>query len=604
MPLRRLCLVIVASLSVHVQAASAWTWPVDGPVLRPFVLGDDPYAGGQHRGVDVGASEAGDVAAPAAGTVSFAGTVPQGGRTVTIQTADGYSVTLLHLGPVAVRRGDAVVEGATVATIGPSGVIEWNTPYVHLGVRVTDDPNGYLDPLLFLPPRSDAPTVADETAPPTGVEATPVAPAPVAVASPVESDPTTPEPTVDIPTSGEPTFGDPPLADTLPAAEPAPVEASPSPAPTAEDVSGTEPAAMDAPEADVTLVGSPAAEPTAVETSPPAEPTTLQPPADGRPVSAEPVQAPAVPAVAPVRPPIRIRPVRPPALEPVPTVPGAPQADAPVQPASAASVAAQREPDSASLTSAAPAADAAPAVDGSEDTAADPVGEAPTATPAVSSARSTRDLIGAAAVAAVAAETRGRLFEESGGGPLSPLGRWRIGGPTPSAPPYEAGRRAHFSARTATVSGDAPGVAPLHVAEVVRVIVARPSAAVRVRAPHRAVELPAHRDAIRWPPFARVAAPIALVATLVTAWLGRRRRRIAAVPPAPTRFSAARCSWQRVEPSRSRCRAAPGVDDVLTALLRPPRSRPGPSRPVAGRSGRALVAARRRRAAVARQRAS
>src|SRR5215212_3672492 len=236
-----------------------------------------------------------------------------------------------------------------------------------------------------------------------------------------------------------------------------------------------------------------------------------------------------------------------------PDPPGASQADAPVQPASAASVAAQREPDSASLTSAAPAADAAPAVDGTEHTAADPVGEAPTATPAVSSARPTRDLIDAAAVAA---ETRGRLFEESGGGPPSPLGRWRIGGPTPSAPPYEAGRRAHVPARTATVSGDAPGVAPLHVAEVVRVTVARPSAAVRVRAPHRGVELPAHRDAIRWPPFARVAAPIALVATLVTAWLGRRRRRIAAVPPAPTRFSPARCSWERVEPSRSPCRAA------------------------------------------------
>jgi hypothetical protein len=34
--------------------AHAWTWPVDGPVLRPFAFGSDPYAGGQHRGIDVG----------------------------------------------------------------------------------------------------------------------------------------------------------------------------------------------------------------------------------------------------------------------------------------------------------------------------------------------------------------------------------------------------------------------------------------------------------------------------------------------------------------------------------------------------------------------
>ena len=34
--------------------AQAWTWPIDGPVLRPFVFGSDPYAAGQHRGIDVG----------------------------------------------------------------------------------------------------------------------------------------------------------------------------------------------------------------------------------------------------------------------------------------------------------------------------------------------------------------------------------------------------------------------------------------------------------------------------------------------------------------------------------------------------------------------
>ena len=45
-------LVIVALLALLVPAsARAWSWPVDGPVLRPFSLGSNPYVGGQHRGI-------------------------------------------------------------------------------------------------------------------------------------------------------------------------------------------------------------------------------------------------------------------------------------------------------------------------------------------------------------------------------------------------------------------------------------------------------------------------------------------------------------------------------------------------------------------------
>src|SRR2546421_11272289 len=94
---RRVFAAVLAAL-VFPAAAQAWTWPVQGPVLRPFVFGNDPYKAGQHRGIDVGAPTGTAVLAPVAGTVSFAGTVPKGGKTVTIQTQDGYSVTLVHLG--------------------------------------------------------------------------------------------------------------------------------------------------------------------------------------------------------------------------------------------------------------------------------------------------------------------------------------------------------------------------------------------------------------------------------------------------------------------------------------------------------------------------
>ena len=79
---------------------------MQGPVLQPFAYDEaHPYASGQHRGVDIGAGAAGEtVVAPAAGTVSFAGTVPTNGKSVTIETADGYSVTLTHLGSIGVVR--------------------------------------------------------------------------------------------------------------------------------------------------------------------------------------------------------------------------------------------------------------------------------------------------------------------------------------------------------------------------------------------------------------------------------------------------------------------------------------------------------------------
>src|SRR5581483_5450312 len=153
--LRTGILATLAALAIA-PSATAWSWPVSGAVLRPFSLGPDPYAGGQHRGIDVGGEAAEPVLAPRAGAIAFAGATPGNGLTVTIRTGDGYSVTLVHLGAVAVSRNEEVEEGEPIGTTGPSGDAEWAQPYVHLGVRSTADPNGYLDPLRFLPPRPAA----------------------------------------------------------------------------------------------------------------------------------------------------------------------------------------------------------------------------------------------------------------------------------------------------------------------------------------------------------------------------------------------------------------------------------------------------------------
>jgi septal ring factor EnvC (AmiA/AmiB activator) len=131
--------------------AQAWTWPAQGPVLRGFDFGGPEYHEHGHTGIDVGGAPGMVVSAPADGRVSFAGWLPGHGRTVTVRTEDGFAVTLLHLGSLAVSEGDGVAEGEVIGMIGPSGDPELDVPYVHLGVRHADDPKGYVDPLSLLP---------------------------------------------------------------------------------------------------------------------------------------------------------------------------------------------------------------------------------------------------------------------------------------------------------------------------------------------------------------------------------------------------------------------------------------------------------------------
>jgi hypothetical protein len=234
---RRLAVVIVCALVLPVSVARAWTWPVEGPVLRPFNFDRaHPYAGGQHRGVDLGAPTGASVLAPAEGVVSFAGTVPNGGKTVSIETPFGYTATLVHLGSIGAKRGALVGEGSIVGTVGPSGVVELADPFVYFGVRLTSDPQGYVDPLTLLPSR--AAPVPPST---TGIPATAVAP-------PADVQP------ADVPAAAAPTRGvaelptaaKDALAGTTPVA--AVVPAAPAlPATPAVPATPVEPAHMEAP---------------------------------------------------------------------------------------------------------------------------------------------------------------------------------------------------------------------------------------------------------------------------------------------------------------------------------------------------------------------
>ena len=150
--MRRLAVLLVCACALPVSAARAWTWPVDGPVLRPFSFDHaHPYAGGQHRGVDLGAPGGTQVLAPTGGIVSFAGTVPTGGKTVSIETPLGYTATLVHLGSIGVKRGAPVGEGSVVEPSARAACRSCTEPYVYFGLRTTSDQQGYVDPMIVLP---------------------------------------------------------------------------------------------------------------------------------------------------------------------------------------------------------------------------------------------------------------------------------------------------------------------------------------------------------------------------------------------------------------------------------------------------------------------
>src|SRR5436190_3010 len=227
--MRRLVLILVLAAGTVPASAQAWSWPAEGQVLRPFVCGDDPYAGGQHRGIDIGGDLGSGVLAPASGSVSFAGTVPKGGKTLSIRTPDGYTVVMQHLGSFDVRKGDAVAEGDAVATVGTSGEPDWPEPYVYLSVRLTADEQGYVDPLTLLPAR-----IAPEPAPPPsgGTGPDPAEPPASAPVPPVAAHPRPPavEPPATAPAQPAPTAPAPgPVAAPKPAPPPSIAEPLPGP---------------------------------------------------------------------------------------------------------------------------------------------------------------------------------------------------------------------------------------------------------------------------------------------------------------------------------------------------------------------------------------
>ena len=186
--------------------AWAWAWPADGPILRPFSLGGDPYAAGpaprrRRRGRSVTCDPRPCVGPP---VVRRPGSDPR---------PDGDDRDERRLqGLSHASRGASYAPGARWSprvplslTPGPSGEAEHDVPYVHIGIRVGDGESlrrpartalrrgmpPTLRRLRAAPPASSAPPAS---APPSAVEqpaSRPASapPAPTPAAEPTSTSP-------------------------------------------------------------------------------------------------------------------------------------------------------------------------------------------------------------------------------------------------------------------------------------------------------------------------------------------------------------------------------------------------------------------------------
>jgi Peptidase family M23 len=165
---------LITLLAPVSPAAAAWTWPLQGEVITGYRNGDDPYAAGQHRGIDIAGELGAPVVAAASGEVRFAGVAGSSGLTVSVRTDDGFDTSYLHLGAAHVRGGERVSAGQRIGAVGASGVRSAEPPHLHFGVREAGSRHAYRDPLAFLPPPSPAAPEPPVTAPlPEPVPATP-----------------------------------------------------------------------------------------------------------------------------------------------------------------------------------------------------------------------------------------------------------------------------------------------------------------------------------------------------------------------------------------------------------------------------------------------
>lgn len=118
-------------------------WPVKGTVVSNFgVIGK----GRKNDGINIKAARGTDVKAADKGTVAYAGNELKGfGNLILIKHTDGWITAYAHNDKLLVKKGQKVIKGEKIATVGSTGSVD--SPQLHFEIRAGKkavDPRKYL----------------------------------------------------------------------------------------------------------------------------------------------------------------------------------------------------------------------------------------------------------------------------------------------------------------------------------------------------------------------------------------------------------------------------------------------------------------------------
>ena len=129
--------------AVSTYRKSKFVWPVNGPVVSNFgTVGK----GLRNDGINIKAALGTNVKAADQGIVAYAGNELKGfGNLVLIKHSDGYITAYAHVDKMYVKKGQKVIRGEKIATVGSTGSVK--TPQLHFEVRAGKkavNPKSYL----------------------------------------------------------------------------------------------------------------------------------------------------------------------------------------------------------------------------------------------------------------------------------------------------------------------------------------------------------------------------------------------------------------------------------------------------------------------------
>jgi len=114
-------------------------WPARGRIIQGF-------SNGGNDGINIAVPEGTQVKAAEAGVVAYAGNELKGyGNLVLIRHPNGFVTAYAHNGDIAVKRGDQVTRGQTIAKSGQTGNVA--SPQLHFELRKGSTP---VDPTSYL----------------------------------------------------------------------------------------------------------------------------------------------------------------------------------------------------------------------------------------------------------------------------------------------------------------------------------------------------------------------------------------------------------------------------------------------------------------------